>query len=1481
MVDWLRKAQKSIKQKDYSQAIKILQALIEKQDGGFIQIGDKHKRLVTLQVAANMILGSMPPGGLERYRNLYDPKAQKKYGNALARGKIFDLQRVATFYRHSSFGPKALGQLAAWQFDHGRFLQAAGYWRQLGEQTGQAEALRLAKLAAAYHLGGDDVRAKKTADMLRMKFAESRAVVGGREQSLTEFVGGVFAMPTMTRSAARKIGDEYPGWGGIPDGLAVMDDSDVVLVPRWRYPKPASSQKNIYDELIPRTILDWIKPTRNRGRNSQAFAELRGGNVCMKTVWNQAHTSKGKALFSVPAILRPVVVGNQVIYRDAQRVRALDIYTGRLQWESRLLPLKRRGGIVGNRGIRWLIDCGRYSLTAGGNKVYTVYNFPPFTRRSRGWGVTVSQQAGKSSSLAALSISGEGKIVWDIGNGRGSDDFLKTCTYISPPTYQPACGGPARLYVMALHLETYYLLCLSAATGEMIWKTEIAQTPPSPGRSRYGFMADENKLIGTPPAISDGRVFVTTNSGVTAACDAQFGQVLWANQYSTPTVNRRGWRRYNSGITMFLPNPIIVANGRVICMPADYAKVMALSVEDGKEIWKQNRDKFFYLTGVDHDRILISGDAGAKLLSTRNGETLFKAKAVRNPTGRPAVTHTQILITGDGVLQRLSWVKPAGGNGFDYKVSYSRALEPGGLLGNLISVGGKLIAANALGLCGYCSYADTYNVLAAEMKGKAAEPKTDVLFQRAYLSYSAGKLERTLADFQAVEKLLDSFKDSNKARMAKLQLRQGLYRTYVAMGNVASTLPVMLENFTKASRLAETPQEKGHMLIRMAKYHEKIGQFSRALDVAHEIAKNFPSEDLVNVQIGSDADNRLFGKARLRRPGYYWARDFTSRLIQIHGREIYAKFDAQAKKVLDAARSQADAQGLHEVAKRWPHSKWVDEADFAAAEILYRQGQASRGKQAKKKLARVTQILNRIAGKASSPQRASAMVALLAIYKASGWAQSARLTRNELANLPQDTKVAFADMRGTLAEVLKTVEKKKVPVKTDGKIAPFVSGPLRPVFSIADTGAYILTDQNFRPVHIDNMILMQKGRGFIFLNPSASDISSKAHIKTLKCTGRDKSRLPGIRLPGTGVLAGRTADGKVVVVVDQRQIIAFDTATGKQIWSKIPRKLLKTHIHILMAVGDGLVILSNSGRKVVAVEMVTGKVAWEAQLPKGQKASMIHGYPLVKNRLAVFLNNSKKTIIALSLKTGKLLYTKTSKTTTWVSISPNGLLVTLADGVLRVARTSDPAKILWQKKYNAGTRPRLLGVSQRYIAVRPDHSGRIEVLPLSQLDKAKPIVLTYARPGKWKGLAFSATFDGENIYVWATSFGDIRMSSSGVSVRRTDGLFLTGFNLRSRKRLWSTTLAIGNNKRLVRTQPMVVGQKHLVITTLYETREGAGYCYIIDKLSGKLAQKIDLLDTKKGRGLQRQRLKNIGGAVMTGGRLVLETEEGITVYGGE
>ncbi len=1467
----------------YDRAIAILQALILRRDAPFIATEDG-RRYVSMWLKANEMIGSMKPGGLKLYRALYDPQAKRLYDKALATGDRMLLRQVVRRYLHTNYGPAALERLGTISFDRAQFYRAGRYWRQLlrTNPPKPRRALILAKMAVAYHLAGEMGESDKIEATLKRNYPGARAKIADTQRDLVSFVAEIRSRPAMTTRRVAVLRG-WPGLGALPGGIGAMDDCDVVLVPRWRRPN-VDLEGDLKSRLI--APLGQLGMSLNRStnryllnRNPQATVSMRGGHVRMSI----SQSSRRREI-TVPGMIHPVVVGDVVIFRRSDYVVACDLLTGETQWRSLPLPLYRKWQPTSVRNYGWsnfptsVADRSRYGMTVGGGLLYVLYDFRPDIPNIQ-YVMRLNPNASKTladtSGLAALSLEAQGRVQWQVGNGQGDDEILRNGKFLSPPAYY---GD--RLFVMAMYMEGYYLLCLDSQTGSLIWKSAIAQTPTV--SRRYGYAQIPMIDRGSPPVVMDGRVFVTTNAGVIAALDVGTGQSLWAYQYDSDlaaapgrrTVVRRS-RDFNPLANP--PNPVMASRGLIISMPADSAKVIALNAENGSPVWLADRQGMSDMSPIDETRLALSGP-GVVVLSAFDGRVLASPDQVKGVSGRPAVTRSELLLSAEGKVYRL--------NLSDYSLGSMDLARHDGLLGNLLSVDGKLIASNAAGISAYFSYDEAYDRLTERFEAAdGAEARSDVMLQRAQLAFNAERFKSALKDIDTCARIAPQRSDAAAFRR---RLQPWYHRTCIALGNAAGNLAEMRRMFEKAISYAETDQEKAHMLLRMAKFYELQAEQSRDGDrlaaaqasaaKAQELAETYPTEQIVDVVIGSRADSSVrFDSGRQTRQASQLAQLFIRKLIEIYGQEAYAAFDAKAKAALDKARSEDDPEGMLKVPRLWPNSRWADDARFAAAESFYRRALAAGGKEAEEPMSKAIQHLSILEFEERSPLRPSAQFALAMLYGRSGQTILVTVKCAELDKLPPETPIRFAEIRGTLGELLKKVRKGDMGKITSVAIRHVsrIETPLTKIYSIDDKETYILRDQEFRPVRLGQSIFVLRGDRVLMLDTSAGN--EKSAIVWSGLSGVDKAMLQryAFPVPGMTLIGALSTDQKALIVADRVSMSAFDLISGKVLWR---RKFKDMGIgrFTSMSVGFDVIIVSDTAGKIVCTEISSGKVRWVSVLAGTLSQRRLNGPPRIGKSLVMVRSNGFRILTCLDTRTGKIVRKVTAGTYVDGRMTPQGLLLMMVDGKLSAFDPADLNKPIWTRTYNTAKRPAILAIGDRRVVVSGEFSSPdIEIVSITSGQVIAKLKL--ANAGGSRRYPVDAWIKGESLYVIGSIKPDQYRGRAYGRLSNCYGLNIQKFNLSGKVLEWNTTLDT-DQTAVYQTIPAAIGKRHIVIFARPVRSDMPSKAVVLDTSNGAVRQRIDIKGNSAGRNTRGRKL---GSPVMTNGRLVVETAGGLEIYGGQ
>lgn len=1484
---WLTKAETRIEEKNYSRAIEILQALIE-GDSGFVAVDDKHRRFVAMREAATDLIGKLPPEGLALYRDLYNVRAASKLLAAINAGDLRAMDEVAGIYRHTPAGQEALEKLGGYFFDRGRFAQAVHYWqRRLAAAGTEDKPAMLAKTLTALHLAGRSDQARELLKTLKETFPDAQARFAGEDRNLVAFSEAMLKREPMAKVQARQLTSIYPGWGGLPDGMAVMANCEFVLMPQWQSIY-VDTEAPVSDQLIARDVLEDMGG--QQGREYVGYAELRDGQVVLpKDVTNRSRQASN--VHALPGIIRPVVTDQWVIYRTDDRVVAVDRETGQLAWDTwEMLPMERAPEQNTSRNRAYysssgttLIDRGRYGLTIGGAYVYTVWDFPfddpDLHGRMRG---DVSGGA-EASSLTALELGREGYAAWTVGHS-GNDEALKGALFVSLPTYQSTGPGSGRLYVMMMQTENYYLACLDPHDhGKLLWKAEIAQSPTSQTRGQLTHF-DRLKQVGSPPAVVGGRVFATTNAGVLAAFDAENGKGLWACQYDSnlnvgqnSSRARTMYSRMMQGDVRSRVNPILVSDGIVLAMPADGGELLALRADDGTDAWADRVEAMSHdsLAAFDSSHVLLVGD-GILVVRISDGKVVRRMPQIKPVLSRPAVTSEHVYLAGDGLVYQI--------DKSTFQVRRLQVAEPGSLLGNLVSAGGQLFAANSLGVSCYSSYALAKDRLSERIEQADGLVKAELLFKRGHLAFVAKEFADALADFQACQTQAKTLEDDLQRHSFVTQLRPRLYRAYVALGNVTRDHDARLEHFQQAMALADSPLETAHMLVRLAKYYEDVGQFDKALATAMRVDEEYADLRLADVDIGQRADVTVtIQPEATTHYGSQWSRDFIDRLVSVHGQDIYAAYDAKARTAIDQALANGDATAMMKVLDAYPHTRYAAEARFKAAELYFVEASRRSGKAANDRLGKARSILLGAIATADDPaQRATIVIGLAAIDIAAGVPESAKRNLNAIGDLSRDLEVSFATYKGTLGEVLEQLQRESNrPPKASGvRILPSLPDELAELQKINDRHALILSDDQGRAIAADEMAFVLKNNELEIWSLGDITAQGAAYAPKHVSVDFDPDVMGQARSDQAPWAAGVDQESGLLWLADGSHVTGVDIQAAK-VAHDIPMDQLKLRNIISAAMGEGMLVALDESGTIGTMKLSNGQPYWQSRIrmvnPTG-KALRPQWY--IQAGVAVLLSNNARDVHVFDLKTGKLVLRERSNVRADVRFTPDGRLILAVDEVISLRETSNDKirEPLARGVLADGNVPDLLAADDENLILHLAGERGVRLLDLSALDTAIAQSLTpRALPSGEAVYPVDATIDAQGVYVFSSL--QPHPVAAG-STRLTTGLHVTRFDPESGGLNWDR-LVVDDTEHPQRLVSSTHAAGSLLVGVIGLAPDAPSGWWVIDKSDQKPAAEFKMPAKNPRDRTAAARNAELGGVVVVPGRLMLDMPEGPVIYGGK
>ena len=890
--DFLRQAQVLIADGQHDKAVELLQSVVTSDKRVFVRRGDEERRSASPRAAAMRLLGKLPADVLQRYARQSEGPAGKLLAEALVHDDQTALVRVASEFFHTRSGETALNQLAARAFDRAEYLSAALAWETLYREhrVGVLSREMLAtKACVAYHLAGEENRAAAMLAALRENHPRARGTIAGEETDLAAFAAEVMRQP--------------PAPVTMPAGTAAIEAN---LFPLWAWPADAAQ----------------------RASHAQALAGVCGaaGLPAMQVTFDAgrpiatlAATGQAARSFPLPAVVHPLVVGDRVVCRMADGVMAFDMDTGQVVWECRELPLYRDAaaarGMASNPFVALAGEMGRCTLSTGGEHVYAVGRFrliDPATYRK-----FVLDGAPDSSTLAAIRAA-DGKVIWEVGHGKGTTEVARSGKYLAAPAVD---GG--RLYAMVRYASTYWAVCLDQRTGATIWETGIGPITATAQEATSWQVAYTTELLterGTSPVVSGGCVYLTTNAGLVVALDASSGQVVFGYQYdsqvsgkATDEVARpledRAYLLVASRRPVRPANPLIVTGGRVICLPADSDAVFALCASDGSLLWQQDRQEQDDLSAIDEGRVLLSGP-DLVVLSAASGRTI---KSIDDDVvGRPAVAAGEILACGRGKVLRVARDS--------YAVTAMPLTGDEAVSGALAVAGGRLICVSAAGV-GVCVNYDKAWALLAKRIDRAADAaqRTQLRVLRGQFALSAGKIDVAAGELRLAHREAQNLGDQQVRERAREMLHAVLLRQADG-GDEDKQVGQLL---AEASRLAVSPRQQAAVALRTVKHHERFGRPGDAAREAQALAEKFAEvllDDGQRILSGRDAGQQQIAA-----------------LIARHGQGVYAPIDKHADAALASTRARGDVAAMLAAHKRWPHAASAPAMLWTAAQALLKQ----------------------------------------------------------------------------------------------------------------------------------------------------------------------------------------------------------------------------------------------------------------------------------------------------------------------------------------------------------------------------------------------------------------------------------------------------------------------------------------------------------------------------------------------------------------
>ena len=799
------------------------------------------------------------------------------------------------------------------------------------------------------------------------------------------------------------------------------------------------------------------------------------------------------------------VNGGRAIVRTLKSIACLEIATGKRLWEmpalmqtmTSLSPVPPQMG--GSSSDREVVGQQRFVVSATPEMVCYVENSPAGTAGIEARGAVVFVGPGPAmaqpnkfagSSRLTARDADSGRLRWRVGQGEGREEFSRVARWISPP----AIVGD-RVFVIALHIQSYHLVCLDAADGRVLWRGLISHR--SDGGMNWQGVADLTSASAL--RVAAGRILCLTNGGVFACFDQLTGEPLWFCQYASPGV---------SGVNVPPPvrlapvNPILGHERFAVIMPADTDQVMGFDIGTGKMLWKQPRDQQRFLAGIaaekaDASALVVLSGTSAAARSLEDGRLVWE-RPLEAGAGRPVLRRGSLyaLTRNRGVVR------------LDARDGRELGVSPvvAGEFRHFADAGVSLMAVGSRSVAMLRSFSDAIEEMTRRVEMAREDPRR--WRERGELNLQAARIP------EAIEDLMKARALQEKARISRAETDALLFRCQMEMA--ARENGKALAWLERAGLYAVTAAARSERWLRIADAQEARRNWAAACEALQQLLDHETAAWL-DVPAGNNAAGvRLAGGRILNRSV---AGQRLEQLMEAHGRGVAARAETMARRRLADAVKQRDARALEAVIALYPAGESQELAWLALA---------ARRFEAREFDGTAETLLRFLMAEPGTAHRGDAALGVALAGVRSGRWGLARHGWVLMEALTPKARVSFGGVSGTSAELRRTLSREAPAVAEARETERGNEEDRRPGREIALLPG--VGDLAGGRLYIENRKLVRVGAGGARVMWVSSEVVEKR-------SGLDAS-LAAVVFVDT------------ILLFRGGQVVALDADTGKLLWQE-------------------------------------------------------------------------------------------------------------------------------------------------------------------------------------------------------------------------------------------------------------------------------------------------------------------------------------------
>lgn len=824
------RAEKEIQANRSADAIRTLQSLLDRGEDCFLWSSEKGLP-ESARHRAERLITSLGPAGLQTYRDFSDAAAADLLREADQSNDPAGYAEILRRLFLTTPALDAVDRLASRAMSRGEAAVAVRLWRRVIEERAHARRLETShwqKIHAAAVMADDQELIERAFVALNTARATPRFPLRAehrrtpREPLSVEWLQ-LYGDAAHTAASGVTVPWLAPVWTA--DDQFHLGSPPTTKVATASLPDPKARPKAPSDKSAADPIPDITERVRT---------------------WS---TDKLSSLQSPAAAPQAIVAGDQVVFRDAEGLRAVSLTSGASVWTYRTAASLRypvSPEIKGASNNTSVPDFGPAHaensvlglLTSDGDRVFAIEAVDLRTARPA-QRATDPAGAGQSRSrswnrLIALSISGDAgeatrRPVWSLGGSPGgARDALQGAWFFGPPL--PIDG---RLFAIIEIDRQISAVCLRAHNGELLWSQALGYVDRAVDSD--DFRAQQACI----PTLVDGVLVCPTNAGFLLGLDRDTGSLLWA----VASGNERADNRFSMSNVLRLvgsrsfPNVLIGTRGRVLAMPHHSSQIVCHDIATGAVVWATPRLDAEYLATVNEALLVVVGRRQTRGLSLVDGKTVW-ATNTGTPCGTGVRAGLRYLIPlRNGTVNALDMATgQIVGMAFPLQHSPSeKTADPEDeddrderlpvRLGNLVPSGEFVLSCEPLRITAYRVVGTLLDESTADLK---EHPRNLALrFLVARLRLTTGDFDPARLDLRAI---IQAATEPGLRERAEGVLRDVLFRDLATAGTNAS------EVLAELNRLCREPSVRAHYLMTRAEFQAREKDFGGALEAAHEFA---------------------------------------------------------------------------------------------------------------------------------------------------------------------------------------------------------------------------------------------------------------------------------------------------------------------------------------------------------------------------------------------------------------------------------------------------------------------------------------------------------------------------------------------------------------------------------------------------------------------------------------------------------------------